>query len=244
MILHVLPGDAILETFREAGIAGEIIVCREALADGPVKASSIAEFWRLRDEYLSDAHSDSTVDYKRDVLAELKRLSEAAAGDEVNLWFEHELFCQVNLWFCLSLLESSGANVFRVLPKVSPGHGKWDGFAHAGSGDLLDAFASRVQLGSDDLKTASGLWRAYQSRDNGELLRLSEYSSPSFPYIKEVCEAAVSRDSLPLEVLASIRSDGIYSFNDTFAEFKTRAGVFGYGDEQVKRMLAELDGSN
>jgi hypothetical protein len=35
------------------------------------------------------------------VADEIEKLLVPGAGDEIDLWFENELFCSVNYWFCL-----------------------------------------------------------------------------------------------------------------------------------------------
>jgi hypothetical protein len=40
--------------------------------------------------------------------------------------------------------------------------------------------------------------------------------------------------------LTELREEGIADFGEIFAAFRERAGVYGFGDEQVKRILAEI----
>ena len=60
MIYHVLPGDALVETFEKTNIEGEIIVCRECLIEGDWQAESLEDFWQLRENYLSKTLSERT----------------------------------------------------------------------------------------------------------------------------------------------------------------------------------------
>ena len=78
----------------------------------------------LKNEYGADNNS-----YAETVAKEFEKLLEfAEKGNELNLWFEYELFCQVNMWFCLHLLQDTKANVFRVLPMVRNKEEIWKGF--------------------------------------------------------------------------------------------------------------------
>src|SRR5688572_17976133 len=98
MNVHVLNGDALKENFP---LAGDIIVCREALVDGPVDALSFESFFEDRAAFIAesfDAEKDSYVNLVRN---EFDRLANCNHESAIHLWFEHDLFCQVNLWFIL-----------------------------------------------------------------------------------------------------------------------------------------------
>ena len=116
MIFHVLAGDSLVEEFKKTGIEGEVIVCREAFVDGPVDAETTDEFWEQRARFILAGYGDDEIEYHEKVADELNKLTELTSDGEVNLWFEYELFCSVNMWFCLWLLEPTGAAVYRVEP--------------------------------------------------------------------------------------------------------------------------------
>jgi hypothetical protein len=233
--LHVLPGDAQTGVFQETGIEGEMIVCREALVDGPVNSAGLEDLWKIRAAYLSG--SDDAPDYSKAVVPQFEKLINAPADAEIYLWFEYELFCQVNMWFCLWLLRGSTAAIYRVEPCILTTEDRWRGFGRMDADDLRRCFANRTLFGKADVQLGASLWEAYRSGDNDRLLELSQASSECFPYLEEVCVAAVEKDSKPAQVLAGIAADGITGFGKVFAEFSQRAGVYGFGDVQVKRLF-------
>src|SRR5690349_23547808 len=116
MIYHVLPGDAQVEDFRKTEIPGELIVFREALVTGPIDAVDVNEFWDQRAHFVLSEYAEDEISYHEKVADEILRISEIGPDDEVNLWFEFELFCSVNFWYCLNELKDSGAEVYRVAP--------------------------------------------------------------------------------------------------------------------------------
>lgn len=234
MKLHVLPGDSLTERFRETEIDGDLVICRECLVEGEVKARTLNEFWRVRASFISDTYPESEGSYFDDVAAELAKLHNLPADSEVNLWFEHELFCQVNMWFCLSLLAGTEAKVFRVEPATDA---IWMGFGNLSPDDLTKSFNSRRQLSADDIDFGNLLWTAYQKADHQELLRLSKNASDLFPHLEEVCLAAIEKTTRPVKILKEIKNDGVSEFPEIFAEFSKRAGIYGFGDSQVKRLL-------
>lgn len=240
MTLHVLPGDAQVEEFRKTNIEGRVIVCREALITGDVDADSLPEFWDQRARFISSAFEEDVIEYHEKVAGELARLLDLPRGTEVNLWFEYELFCSVNLWFCLYLLQDTEAEVYRVEPTVRERDDRWKGFGGLGAEELTACFEGRKKLAADDIAHGVNLWNAYRHNDHPRLAELSNTNSGTFPYLKEACEAAINKDARPLEILRDIRADGFETFPEIFPEFVSRAGEYGFGDVQIKFMLEKI----
>lgn len=240
MIIHVLPGDAQVEAFRDTGIEGEIVVCREALVDGDVRADSLEEFWSVRERYLADAYPESGSNYRDRVVAEFEKLRDLPAAAKVNLWFEYELFCHVNMWFCLWLLRDSRAELYRVAPVVQRKDDVWSGFGNLTPDQLRECYEERLQFTTPDIGLGVELWTAFQNRDYARLKELSTTTSACFPYLEEACDAEIDKEVRPKQVLQELRRDGVDDLNEMFAAFRQRAGVYGFGDEQVKRILTEI----
>ena len=239
MNIHVLPGDALAERFAETNIDGETIVCRECLVDGDVKAENTTDFWNVRAAFIESAYGEPKENYLQTTALELQELENFEPGAEVNLWFEHELFCQTNMWFCLSLLQKSKAEIYRIAPIVETGDDFWKGFGNDAE-TLRRCYAQRIKFAEKDVELGANLWRAFQNSDRAELERLSQTESVCFPHLKAVCRAAVEKNSRPKEILREISKSGISDFSETFTEFSRRAGVYGFGDAQVKRILQTL----
>ena len=239
MIYHMLPGDAQVETFKRSGIEGEILVCREALVEGDFSGNNLNEFFTNRAAFHSES-SDPAI-YNAAVASQFRKLTEAGDGDQVNLWFEYELFCSVNMWFCIDLLSRSKADVFRVEPINRSAEDRWDGFGGASTDEMRRCFESRIKLTSEDVQLGSSLWQAYKAGNDGQLGKLSNEISTAFPYLSEACKAAIEKDTLPRTVVSQIQADGISNFNEIFLEFRRRAGVFGFGNSQVRRIMEQLN---
>lgn len=240
MIYQVLPGDSLAGEFRKANIKGEVIICREALISGPIEADSLDEFWHQRARFILTEYGEDEIEYHDKVAAELSKLTELTSDDDVNLWFEYELFCSVNFWFCLSLLKETSATIYRVEPIGLHEDKRWDGFGHFAADDLIACFEMRHKLSRSDLDLGADLWQAYRRRDERKLIELSSTDNEAFPCLRQVVAAANDRDIEPLEIVRAITLNGENDFDKIFAEFKKRAGVYGYGDLQVKRLLDQI----
>lgn len=237
MTMHVLPGDSVAADFEKTPIEGEVVVCRECLVAGDKSGSTLEEFWDRRANFIALEYGGDPIEYQENVAYELERLIGLEPGTEVNLWFEYELFCQANMWFCLDLLKASDVEVYRVEPlNVSPDD-IWKGFGKLEAADLASCYEGRTPFSDEDIQTGSRLWNAFRNGDSDELRSLGEYRSPCFPFLREVCKAAAEIDSKPAEIIRELKAGGLNELDSLFPEFQKRAGVYGYGDLQVERLL-------
>lgn len=241
MIYHVLPGDAQVQEFNKTRIEGEVIVCRECLSVGAVDAETLAGFWEQRAHFILSAYGEDEADYNEKVADELAKLLDLDNGDEVNLWFEYELFCSVNMWFCLWLLSETDASVYRVEPIIRAEENRWLGFGSVTSNELQTCFETRTQFSPYDIALGSALWNAFRTNNASKLAELSRTTSACFPYLKEICEAAVERETRPLAIIAEIQFEGKTDFEEIFPEFTRRASEYGLGDLQVRRLIDQTN---
>jgi len=239
MSIHVLPGDSLVAEFNKTGIDGEVVVCRECLVAGDRSGTTLDEFWDRRANFIALEYGGDPIEYQENVAYELEKLIGLPADTEVNLWFEYELFCQVNMWFCLDLLKRSDVKVFRIEPLNASPDDIWKGFGKLEAVDLVNCYEGRTQFSEEDIAMGSQLWEAFRQEDLDELRRLGEYRSPCFPFLKEVCEAAAEIGSRPAEIVRELKASGLNELESLFPEFQKRAGVYGYGDLQVARLLQE-----
>jgi len=229
MEVHVLNGDALAEKFT---IEGEVVVCREALIEVPMQAASIEEFWKFRAAYLSENLAAQMQFYFDNVKTEFEKLKSFQNATAFNLWFEHDLFCQVNMWFLLSYLKSigSGISVCRVMPP-SGGNQLWSGFGFMEEGDLNKCFGQRIKFTAKDLVLGACLWDAYQQNDMKALKNLSQTVSPVFPLLQEICHAHVQRFpdkglGRPQNKLKHITSSGIQTSMKSSENFGNRRSLW------------------
>ncbi len=240
MKIHVLSGDSLVEPFKKTDIEGEMIVCRECLIDGDLKENSLDEFWDVRDKYLSRSFVKPDNFYKEKVKGEFDKLLANTDGSEINLWFEYELFCQVNLWFCLSLLSDKNCEIYTVYPIIKDEKDIWKGFGWLNVDELKESFEQRTKLSKEDILLGAKLWKAFQNKDFHELKELTKTKSKSFPTLKEVGKAACEIETRPLEALKEIMKNGETDFGIVFQEFNKREDIYGFGDLQVKKIFDHL----
>lgn len=242
---HILNGDCLAEQLKATKINQDFIICRECLIDGNVSANDLSEFWKVRGEFISSTFGAD--DYFQKVVEELTKVQHLPEGSEVCLWFENDLFCQTNMWFVLSLLSKQpNFRLFRVFPVIENETDIWKGFGIATTETLEKSYESKVVFQAQDIELGENLWAAYQNQDFVKLKELSQQDSDCFQYLEEVCAAHNDRfpkdNSLgrPERVIKEIIETQMKDFQEVFAEFSAREGIYGFGDLQVKDIFERL----
>lgn len=236
---HILNGDALKEQFPE-NIQGELIVTRECLVDGNVKGSSLDALFVSRAKFLSENYGGTELDYYENTISEFQKIPDINQDAEINLWFEDDLFCQVNFWFVVHLIFKfvQDCPVYLIRP---PWHTPY-GFGGLNEASLVEAYKGKIQI--NELDKIASLWRFYQHGDTEQLISTAKKLESSFPFILKAVEAHIARipsendPGRPIQALMEIMKDlGTEDFAAVFREFNKREAIYGFGDVQVKKLF-------
>lgn len=244
MIFHILNGDALAQRFPDS-IPGQRIIFRECLIDGPVNPTASQELWQVREEFIQKNYSDgSKIDYRTYTYNEILKIKSIPPESQIYLWFEEDLFCQINLWFCLNYIKDHHPSVYLVLPYPdSPYH-----FSRLSALDLVDSFEGKAHsLSVKEMEILGQLWVHFQNEEVFEALQIAAVFGTRFPFLQKAVEAW--RDMIPLgdfpgkpkaTLLEISQKLQIKDFSAIFREFQKQLPEYGFGDLQVKRMCSEL----
>ena len=244
---HILNGDCLADELKKTNLNQDFIIFRECLIVGNVDAPNINEFWDLRANFIAGSYETTREMYFEQTVKEFEKLHLLPDCAEVCLWFEDDLFCQVNMWFILSyIVEHPTLNLFRIFPLLVDDKDRWKGFGIALPEQLEQAYGSRVKFCAHDILLGKNLWKAFCSNDQEQLKILSKTNSTCFRYLEEVCQAQLDRladdGSLgrPHRLIKELIKSGKGDFDEVFYEFSSREGIYGFGDLQVKEMIKYL----
>lgn len=164
--LIVTNGDSGAERMRDAGIGDEILVWKDMLHEGPVPlTSNTSTLTNLRANFLT------TIAPGRKVAAELYQRDRMLAGSglfkEVVLWFEHDLYDQLQL---LQVLSQLGQRTFKDTQITMVSVPQYVG--NLVPDEALTAFATRAQVGEAQYELAEKAWSAFRSPTPQALLDL------------------------------------------------------------------------
>jgi len=245
---HIINGDALLDNFPAELLTGEIIVARECLVDGPVSGENFQEFAETRANFIHQEYGEEKQAYFEEIIPEFNKIQAIPVESEVNFWFEDDLFCQVNLWFCASLLMPVAHTIkaYIIKPLITNNDPDWGGFGGMDNHRLAEAYLHKRLLSYQDITLLSNLWDAYKNNDKQALKNLASSAAANFPFLDLVIQAQLDRSqNRPENVLKMIIEEKATSdFNTVFREFSRREGIYGFGDWQVEKMLARIQNSN
>tara|TARA_R100000005_G_C5002917_1_gene210799 strand:- start:5290 stop:6210 length:921 start_codon:yes stop_codon:yes gene_type:complete len=195
--LHILNGDSTLYSLKQSGIEGDTSVWRDVLSDGPVHtAFGALEFWEMRSRFISSFFSTSPGDYQEKVIDEFKKIESFKAYKEIVLWFEYDLFCQVNLMALLHWFQQQDrADVEISLICVGDvnGYEKLMGLGELPAEMYPDLFEQRRVLSQNDFSFASNAYQAFCSKDPRDLENFILLPSNEFPYLAKAFQAHLKR---------------------------------------------------
>jgi len=165
-LLHVINGDSAGNTLRQTALGGAVLPWRDTLHEGPVPALPRKELLRARARFLADCGWG----FQQALLSSLERrdqqLLEALRGDaHVVLWFEHDLYDQLQLLDVLALAHAVAAAPAPELIVIGsfPGKPSFAGLGELTAGELETLWPSRRRAEAAALETAADVWAAVQA---------------------------------------------------------------------------------
>jgi hypothetical protein len=183
--LHLTSGDAALYLFRKAGILGTQLSWRDALYEGPVPGDLDAdELTRVRGAYLASRGYGNAIRLLHELNVRDASVRRAADFEEVVLWFEHDLYDQLQILQILWMLSASGAapgSVSLIQTDVY--------LASLTADELLAVYPKRRTVTDAAFAQAVAAWKAFTSDDPARLAEQSAKDHSAFPHMR----AAFSR---------------------------------------------------
>jgi hypothetical protein len=177
--LNITKGDSAAGTLSEAGVEGKIISWRDVLHEGPVDSSlSLEELSKGRARFISEQGWDDFAHVSGDFAERDRVIRHLDYFDEVVLWFEDDLYDQLQL---IQLLDFFGRGAARgkTLSVIVV-----DGYIPPLSTDeikLLDKARQRVT--AEQLELAKRAWKAFGSEDPTSISRLLGESTTALKYL-------------------------------------------------------------
>ena len=250
-MLHIHNGDSAAGTARKSNIPGEHLAWREALVCGPAPGNlSIDEFRLIRAQHLTDAYGANLERTEQELRAQEETLARFSDHDEVVLWFEHDLFCQVQLIYLLDRFAQNELGQTRlslICINELPGVEGFRGFGELTGEQLVALFPQRQEVTQPQLELGSKAWQAYSAAQAAGLIALVDSDKSALPFLKGALIKHLQRfpstdnglgriESVGLELIAK----GDRNFRSLFPAFSTREPEYGFGDSQFYLELKRL----
>jgi hypothetical protein len=176
-MLHITNGESV--SLPQTGLPGQIIYWKDILHDGPVprglplrelsriRANFIAEFFGMPLSEVSFVQRDEAISHFHD-------------HEEVVLWFEHDLYDQLQLiqildWFSHQDPGATRLSLISVNTYLGSLHPE----------QLRPLFDSRHEVTAPELKTAQAAWNAFSSAEPTRLAALVDGDTSALPFLRD-----------------------------------------------------------
>jgi hypothetical protein len=240
-MLHITNGESV--SLPQTGLPGEIVYWADTLHDGPVpRGLALQELSRVRERFIAEFFglpaSDVSFTKRDDAIARFHD------HEEVILWFEHDLYDQLQLiqildWFShqergrtrLSLI-----SVDRYLGSLEPQQ-------------LTPLFETRHEVSADELKTARAAWEAFCSPEPTGLAALIDSGTSALPFLRgalvrhlqqfPALHGGLSRAE---RQILHLTGSGVSQFHELFPAVQKMEESTWMGDSTFRQYLRGLSG--
>ena len=178
--LHVTNGDSVVYTFKKAGVVGTHLPWRDVLHEGPVPAdATLEELSTIRGEYLASRGFGKPIKVLHDFAARDATLRRAREFAEVVLWFEHDLYDQLQLLQILFELEAMQLEPGSVSLIQSD-----DYLGSMTADELIALYPKRKTVTQGTFAAARAAWYAFRATEPGALLVHAREDAPGLPHLR------------------------------------------------------------
>lgn len=249
-LLHITNGDHFTEKLKSLKLKGDIITWREMLCEGQTLTSVGSEsFWKTRFEFLNKNYKISKSSFINKTLKEYRSLCNHKQQDQIVLWFDHDLFCQINMIAVLSWLKTHRkyAQVSLVCSEDDD-TGRLVSLCDLNDEKLLEHFKNKMELTQDDIEYADYVWQLYCSDNPIRLENLSDYSEFQFNHLSGAIQAHLHRyptiknglnemENRILQLAVDQKPSDRKSFLSSILQDQE---FLGFGDIQYERAIGRL----
>jgi hypothetical protein len=191
--LHVANGTATTRIIESTGIPGTLSIWADPLYEGPVPGGlTDAELLEVRARYLAGPAEYAYVDVVDDLTHWRAVIEQHDSYDELILWFEHDLFDQLNLIQLLTWIRERlppATVVSLVCVGSFPGHPRFKGLGELSADELAPLLETRQRVSDAQYALAQLAWRAFRQPTPEALENLRQADTTALPYLA----AAVAR---------------------------------------------------
>jgi redox-sensitive transcriptional activator SoxR len=182
--LHVTNGESAGNTLRQTSLGGAVLPWQDVLHDGPVPAGPRRELLRARAAFLSGCGWGS----RTAILSSLERrdrqlLDALRDRRHVVLWFEHDLYDQLQLIDVLALAGTVAGAPELIVVGSFPGRPSFRGLGELTADELETLWPSRVTAAPETLAAATAAWDAVRRPEPSALASWVRAEVAQLPFL-------------------------------------------------------------
>jgi len=177
--LNITNGDSAVGSLNDAGIEGKIIAWRDVLHEGPVDSSlPLEELSKQRARFIAGNNWAEFSHVSGDFVERDRMIQHLDYFEEVVLWFEDDLYDQLQLIQLLDFLSNGTAQSKRLSLIVVDGY-----IPPLTAEELRQLDEERPVVTPEQLALARRAWSDFGSNDPTRIERLLQESTSALPYL-------------------------------------------------------------
>jgi DNA-binding transcriptional MerR regulator len=183
-VLHITNGESAGNTLRQTTLGGAVLSWQDVLHEGPVPALPRQKLLRTRARFLADCGWGS----RQALLSSLERRDRQlleALRDELHvvLWFEHDLYDQLQLLDVLALARTEKAAPELIVIGAFPGKPSFAGLGELTAHELETLWPAREPAAPATLAAAADAWTAFQAPEPTALAEWATRDTAGLPFL-------------------------------------------------------------
>ena len=248
--LHITNGDFTTQILQNSDIKGEIITWREMLCEGKtIMEVGSEDLWKTRFDFLKSSYKVTKKIFIDYTLKEYRNLCQQKQQDEIVLWFDNDLFCQVNLLAIVSWLKRyrEGRKITLIQTDIQGKSKKPKEINNLTANQIKNVYNKRVELSKDDIEYADYIWQLYCS-DNPIRLETAHRFNPNSPFthLEKAIKAHLLRfpsienglNHIENNILTTASEKTLKSKDALVKDLLTNQKTYGFADSQY---LSKID---
>ncbi len=250
-LLHITNGDAFTGALKSLKLKGDIITWREMLCEGKTLTNVGSEnFWKTRFDFLHKNYKVSKSSFIEKTLKEYRSLCNHKQQDEIVLWFEYDLFCQINMLAVLSWLKTHRkyAQISLVCIGKQDDSDQLLSLNQLSEEQLMNLYTHKKVLSQDDIEYADYVWQLYCSDNPMRLENLTDFKQYQFDYLGEAVQTHLQRfpsirnglNQMENNILEVANSEKPKNRGAFLGVILQNQGMLGFGDSQYERAINRL----
>ncbi|MBT8211388.1 MAG: DUF1835 domain-containing protein [Eudoraea sp.] len=250
-LLHITNGDGFTQRLKKLDLKGDIITWREMLCEGKTETNVGSEsFWKTRFDFLHKHYNVSKSWFVEKTLKEYRSLCNHKQQDQIILWFEFDLFCQINMLAVISWLKTHRryADISLVCSGKEDETDKLYGLNELNDEHLLELYKNRIHLSQNDIEYADYVWQLYCSDNPIRLENLIDFDNYQYTYLSDAISTHLKRfptiknglNEIENKILDIAVSEKPTSKKALLGSIMHNQGYYGFGDTQFQRVINNL----
>ena len=245
-MLHLTNGESAAGSLRGSGLPGRVISWQDVLHEGPVPAGLTLEGMReVRARFLAQSDWASFPAVSEEFA---ERDAALRSASHVVLWFEHDLYDQLQLLQILATLADQPETAAEMICiDAFPGVVPFYGLGQLTSDQLASLWPKRQPVTGEQLSLGSRAWKAFTSTDPGAVPQLLATDLGALPFLSNALARLLDEYPAPptglgrteRQLLQAI-DQGARSFAELFAASAAAEEARFMGDTTVESRLEAL----